>query len=456
MTSRQRIYALALVFLVFFVSLVAYRIIRQSLPPWPPLTPTLAITDTPTSTTEPPTLSTPPTKTPTLTPTPAPPVPLPCKPNYPSEKSGSDYVANSLISLEQRYTQIYGRERDSYDLFAVAYYNNLKALEDNSYHAIDPITLTIEKGWKIFIASPEWIDEYRKFPSPILGDTNPGNKDSTIHISGSLALHSLSLQIADCFTKAIKINRFPPILEPNSTRIGLLDYCQGDADIFGASERITEEMKIANGCEGVNFKEFEIATYAITIFVNENNPYADELIGLNRAELIRLLFSAETWNEVRPRLEPGNEPINRYFSSVEDGVFEIIKSELFPSWNSFIPNLLLTEDEYLIPGKVIGDIYSVGFSGYGYADDPNYRDSLRIIPVDNISPTSNTINADNPIYPLTRTLYLYTGEGDFNNNPLLRTFINYYLSFELGYLEELGYFFPNRKNWLEHLDTFRK
>ena len=192
---------------------------------------------------------------------------------------------------------------------------------------------------------------------------------------------------------------------------------------------------------------------SLHIFVSENNPYVDKLINLSRVELRKLLFSADTWSEVRPGLD--NRPINRYFPSVEGGVFEIVKSELFPDLNFAISNLE-TSNEYLIPGKVIGDNYSVGFSSYGYADAQNYRENLRIIPIDDISPNSNTVDGNNPIYPLTRTLYLYTGEADFNNNPLLRAFINYYLAYELGYFIDLGYFYPNKDSWLENFDTFRQ
>jgi phosphate transport system substrate-binding protein len=426
---------------------------RGKLPfPTSPVATTVATTN-PLSTvsTETLTVREPPTQLPTLTPIPTPLGPLNC--NYPTAQSGwtSTYFSENFIQLDKLYAQLYTRKRDYLDLFAIAYYNNLKAFDDNSYHTIDPIRLSIEKGWKVFLPPPAWIEEYRAFPSPILEEKNLHSADATIEISGSSTLYPLSMQISNCYKKGVNIDQI--LIKPNSTKRGLLDYCQGDVDLFSASEEITQDMMNEIGCEGVVPVKFEVAKYAVTIFISEKNPYADNFTKNppTKDELKKMLFSANSWNDVRTSF--GNQPINRYYPPVEGGEFEIVKGTIYPSWESTIPNLFNTE-EYLIPSMVTGDDYSVGFSGYVYADHPNNKDGLRLIPVDNILPNENTINIDNPIYPLTRILYLYTGETDFQNNPVLRSFINYYLGYELNYVNQLGYFYPNIENWLNNPNTF--
>ena len=370
---------------------------------------------------------------------------------YPPNQSGWDtnYRSTSSITLEKLYRDTYGLPRDFDDIYALAYYNNRKALENrNMYASIDPEKLSIQsKDQTIFLPPPAWIDKYREFPVPILEITQDKTYTS-LDISGSSVLDALSSQIVKCFDEAT--NNYAISLGSKSTAVGLFDYCQGNADIVSASEEITPNLMDENGCSGINFLKFEVASDSIVIFINENNPYADDLreSPLTRSELRQLLFSAASWKDVRSTW--GDEPINRYYPSTKGGSFEIVRNELFPGGNASgeIPNLSAQEGDgdYFAVGGVINDPLAIGFSRYGPYQINNQN--LIALPIDNISPISETIQGESPTYPLTRSLYLYTGESKFNENPLLRYFINYYLAYELDYLDELGYLYPDKESFL--------
>jgi ABC-type phosphate transport system substrate-binding protein len=187
----------------------------------------------------------------------------------------------------------------------------------------------------------------------------------------------------------------------------------------------------------------------VVIFLNDENPYAGKLIDnpLNAEELNRLLTTAETWKEVRNDF--GDEGITRYYPPVDNGAFEIVKSEIFPTMDvSSIKKREEVVDEISIPGKVTQDEYSIGFSSY--IDYQRNKDRLTAISVNRVSPNWETIMSTIPAYSLTRKLYLYTGEVTYQENALLRFFINYYLSYEFDYLEQLGYFPPTKQGFLDN------
>lgn len=392
--------------------------------------------------------------TPTPTPIPAP-FPISCRPQYPLGASNwnSDFETTNFTSLDEIYAEIYGAKRDTIDLYAVAYYNNRKAFEGLSNNSIeqlnkiDPKKLTVEKGSKLFLPPPEWINFYREFPTPILDQTNTIGANNHINISGSSALFPLSLQIATCYSE---VTGNATAVQSKSTERGLFDYCQDDVSLFGASSKeIDKNLVDKYGCKDVNFLEFEVAKYTVIIFINDNNRYADDLIKtpLTEEEQIELLLTASLWSDIRG--DWGDEPITRYYPALEGGIFEIVKNELFPTWSieTEIPNFIENED-YSIPEKVVANDYAIGISGMSYFR--KFSTNLRTIPIDSILPNPDTVNTN---YPLTRSLYLYIGETNYRENSLYRDFINYYLAYELDFIDELGYFRPSSDGFINNPNT---
>lgn len=362
------------------------------------------------------------------------------------DEKGSTFTADKTMLLSDVYTKTYGTPRDNYDLYAVAYFNNRKALEEKKYNAIDPYYLSVESNWVIFLPPIGWINAYRNFPLPVLYPVNLDDTNLKISISGTSILHPLSLQISNCFEY---LTNFKVSLQSNNTITGLFDYCRGVSDIFGVSlEDLTSR------CQGVKLINFEVARYVVVIFTNSSNPYADQLIASppNEDELRKLLFSARLWSDVRNSWN--NEPIIRYFPFTSSGEFETVRNNVFPLWdtNSGIPNLNQIEDNNLLIDQVIKDNYSIGIIGFD--DYQTNREVLRAMPVNKISPSLDTIEGNKPSYPLTRQLYLYTGETLYNQSPLIRYFINFYLTYEFDFIEKLGYFKPIQKNFLDNPNTF--
>jgi eukaryotic-like serine/threonine-protein kinase len=385
---------------------------------------------------------------PTFTPTSlvsATPLPPKCVPQYSIPEAGCNYTPRDAISVEALYKLFYTRAQTRYDEIAIAYYNNHKAVADGRYSdMIDLDSFEVARGQTVFLPPSDWIEEFSEDPRPVLEPMDTGSTSSTINISGSSALYPLSSKIQEQFTKMIA--GYQVNIEPNNTRQGLSDFCGGRAEIFMASE---ENLP---GCGHGVFMRFEVARFAVAIYMSEDNPFRAKLEDkpLNSQELVKLLTSAKTWKDVREDLDPtGEEVVTRYYPDTDSGTFEIVKKTIFPTVGQESIENLHPNPEEAIPGLVQKDTHSIGFSAYPYYQD--HRDNLVPIAVRNVRPNPGTIEGETPDYPLTRQVYLYTDKDTYYGNALVRFFINYYLSYEADYLNELGYFGPNRIKFLYNL-----
>jgi ABC-type phosphate transport system substrate-binding protein len=355
--------------------------------------------------------------------------------------------------LEDVYRQKFGTDPNSNDLYAIVYYNNKRVLEGYTiYQAINPASLEIKKGWTIFIPSQEWIREYKKFPATVPQPVQTGTK-LEFRISGSSILSPLSAQISKCSPETTKIELKQ--INSSTTVSGLQDLCQGNADVFGANREVDSKMLVDNSCDDVELEKFVVARYAMVVFINKNNPSAGDIRNhpLTTAELAELLTAATSWTEIRSFWE-NHETIVRQFPLLESGDFEVVKDGIFPDWEmSEINGLNTFDDDRLLMDAVVNDKNAIGIVDYDSYQKYENKDQLMAIPVNGAYAGPEILDNDTSKYPLLTNLYLYVGKNTYETNASLRSLINYYLSHELDYLEELGYFYPSRKGYMSNRDT---
>jgi ABC-type phosphate transport system substrate-binding protein len=404
-------------------------------------------TNTPTATR---TSTTPPTVTPSTTP-----IPLPTStPTFvlsdqctlAEAHSSQDYPVPGHLLLSEVYEQEFNKEHVSNDMYAIAYYNNRKILEGYSkYHVIDPIGLDVKKDWTIFIPSQDWIDAYKQFPSTIPFPI-PEDSQAEFEISGSSVLSRLSAQISKCSAETIKTKLVQ--INSGTTDSGLQDLCQSKADLFGANKEIDPKLSC------VDLEKFEVARYAMVIFIHKNNPIVDDIQKnpLTNEELANLLTGASSWENIREYWE-NDKLITRYYLPLESGEFEIVQDGIFPNRLVFDPGQLnIYHDGQSLIDAATKDVNAVGIVDYASYQRCENKKQLIAIPVNGIYAGSAIANQD-PRYPLMTTLYLYAGKHDYETNEVLRNFINYYLSHELDFLNDLGYLYPSKKGYTGNRGT---
>lgn len=409
--------------------------------------PIATLTDTPTATltsTITPTLT--PSTTPISSPTSTPTFVLSDQCKLTAASSSRDYPVPGHLLLSKVYEQEFNKEHVSNDMYAIAYYNNRKILEGYSkYHVIDPIGLDVKKDWTIFIPPQDWIDAYKQFPSTIPFPI-PEDSQAEFKISGSSVLSRLSAQISKCSAETIKTKLTQ--INSGTTDSGLQDLCQSKADLFGASKEIDPR----SSC--VELEKFEVAKYAMVIFIHKGNPIVDDIQKnpLTHEELANLLTSASSWENIREYWE-NDELITRYYLPLESGEFEIVQDGIFPNRLVFDPGQLnIYHDGQSLIDAATKDVNAVGIVDYASYQRCENKKQLIAIPVNGIYAGSAIANQD-PRYPLMTTLYLYAGKHDYETNEVLRNFINYYLSHELDFLNDLGYLYPSKKGYTGNRGT---
>ena len=210
------------------------------------------------------------------------------------------------------------------------------------------------------------------------------------------------------------------------TGAGFAAFCAVDAegrpDINDASRAITPQEAQQCDDSGITPIEIRVGTDAVAIVVNPANEFATELT----TDEIRLIFSeAETWADIRPDFP--NEPIMRFVPGGDSGTFDFFVDEFFdgnPTPMLEESNLVTSEDDTQLTRGIGQNEFAVGFFGFAYYQ--NNRDTLRVVGVDGVMPSAETV--EDGTYPLARPLYIYTHEQVLDSKPQVAAFVNYYLT----------------------------
>lgn len=227
-------------------------------------------------------------------------------------------------------------------------------------------------------------------------------------------------------------------IESIGTGAGFAAFCAADTDgrpdINDASRAITSEEAQQCADSGITPLEFRVGTDAVAITVNPVNEFATDLT----REEIRLIFSeAETWADIRPEFP--NEPIMRFIPGEDSGTFDFFVDEFFdgdPEMMLKESNLVTSEQDEQLTRGIGQNEFAVGFFGFAYYQ--NNRDTLRVVGVDGVIPSAETV--EDATYPLARPLYIYTSQQALDNKPQVAAFINYYLRHVNEEIEAVGYF----------------
>jgi phosphate transport system permease protein len=99
-------------------------------------------------------------------------------------------------------------------------------------------------------------------------------------------------------------------------------------------------------------------------------------------------------------------------------------------------NILSSEDDLLLAERIAARPYAIGFFGYAYYQQR--ANDLRVLSVDGIEPSGDSVNSDE--YSLSRPLYIYTTEEILREKPQVASFVAHYLANVDSEIGDVGYF----------------
>jgi phosphate transport system substrate-binding protein len=258
------------------------------------------------------------------------------------------------------------------------------------------------------------------------GDGGGGEPVSgEIRIEGSSTVQPITQAAAELFRAENPDARIE--VGGAGTSDGFEAFCQGDTQISDASRPIdvADEVPV---CEenGVEFIEIPVAYDGLSVLVNPQNDWASDITH----EELKMIWepAAEgritTWNQVRPGW-PDRE-LNLYGPGTESGTYDffnevIVQNEEETTRQSDVE---MSEDDNVLVQGVSGDENALGYFGYSYY--VSNQDSLKLLAVDGVEPTTETIRSGE--YLLSRPLFIYVSTDALKNNDAVQPFVDFYLA----------------------------
>lgn len=249
----------------------------------------------------------------------------------------------------------------------------------------------------------------------------------TVKIDGSSTVYPITEAIAEDFQKAKK-GAIRVTVGISGTGGGFKKFCAGETDISNASRPISDKEREACKKAGISYIELPIAFDALTVVVNKNNTWANNL---TVAELKKMWAPeskgvVKNWNQIRSGFP--NAPLKLYGPGADSGTFdyftEAINGKSKASRSDYTPS----EDDNVLVQGVSRDKNALGYFGYAYYEAN--KSKVKAVAVNNgkgaILPSRKTV--ENGSYnPLSRPIFIYVS-NKAAQRPDVKAFVEYYLT----------------------------
>ena len=217
---------------------------------------------------------------------------------------------------------------------------------------------------------------------------------------------------------------------------GFKKFCAGEIDVTGASRPIKQEEKDACAAAGIEYIEVPVATDALTVVINNENTWAEEMT----TDQLKMLWEPAAegtitrWNQIDPSWP--NETIDLFGPGTDSGTFDYFTDEIVGEEGASRADYTASEDDNILVLGVSRDPFALGYFGLAYYLEN--EDTLKAVAVNGVLPTP--ANVENGTYvPLSRPLFMYVKKSSLDDNAQVRSFMEYVLDNAPEIVPEVGY-----------------
>ena len=272
----------------------------------------------------------------------------------------------------------------------------------------------------------------------------------SIRIDGSSTVAPLTSAVAEQFMAENSSVRVT--VGTSGTGGGFEKFCAGETDISDASRAIEPEEVEACKKGGISYEEVHVATDALTVMINNENPVAcltvDQLSDVWGPD-----SKLSNWSEIPGLKEEFDEELALFGPGTDSGTFdyftESINGEEGATRKDY--NNVGEDDNATVKG-VEGSPGGMGYAGYSFYQEN--EGNLKALEVDNgegcVPPSVETAQ-DGSYAPLSRPLFMYPSAAALKK-PEVKAFITYYLENVNSVAESLG-FVPLTEEQLEESEA---
>ena len=279
-----------------------------------------------------------------------------------------------------------------------------------------------------------------------------GELTGEVFVTGSSTVEPVSVRTQELFND---INPNVNIaVDGPGTGDGMAIFCDGEADMTGASRAIKEEEAAICEENGIEFTELLVGIDGLAVMTSNNNPVSC----VSFADIYALVGPESTgftsWsdgNEISAELGGAGDmpdaPLDIFGPGEESGTFDafieiVLEGSAEERGQEAItrPDYSPSADDNVILQGVQGSDTSFGWVGYAFAVNAD----VKILEVDGgdgcVAPTSETVASGE--YPISRPLYFYANNARIDANPAASAFVDFYVTeglatavAEVGYVE---------------------
>ncbi len=259
----------------------------------------------------------------------------------------------------------------------------------------------------------------------------------SIRIDGSSTVAPLTEAVAEQFMAENSDVRVT--VGTSGTGGGFEKFCAGETDISDASRAIEPEEVDACKKDGVSYEEVHVATDALTVMINNENPVACLTVE-QLADVWGPDSTISNWSDIPGLEESYDEELALFGPGTDSGTFdyftESINGEEGVSRRDY--NNVGEDDNATVKG-VEGSPGGMGYAGFSFYTENEGK--LKALEVDNgkgcVPPSVETAQSGE-YAPLSRPLFMYPSEKALQK-PEVKAFITYYLENVNSVAESLGF-----------------
>lgn len=255
------------------------------------------------------------------------------------------------------------------------------------------------------------------------GDTGGGGGGSNeIAVQGSSTVGPVTQAAADAFSQENSDARIS--VGTGGTGNGFEAFCAGETDISDASRPIDQEEELPT-CEenGVEFVTLAIGLDGIAVVANPQNDWAQNVT----LDQLSTMWSPDsegsvsTWSDVNSDW-PDNE-LALFGPGTESGTFDFFTEIVTGEEGASRSDYQASEDDNVLVQGVSGNQNALGYFGLAFYE--NNQDSLKLLSVDGVEPSADTISSGE--YPISRPLFIYVNTAKLEDKQILQDFVSFYL-----------------------------
>lgn len=269
------------------------------------------------------------------------------------------------------------------------------------------------------------------------GSGGGGDLSGSIRIDGSSTVAPLTEAVAEQFeaeNSGVRVT-----VGTSGTGGGFEKFCAGETAISDASRAIeTDEVE---ACEkaGIEFEEVRVATDALTIVLNPENPVScltvDQLSAIWGPD-----SDLSNWSQIPGLKEEFDEDLQLFGPGTDSGTFDYFTEEINGEEGASRKdyNNVGENDNATVTG-VEGAPGGMGYFGYSFYQEN--EGALKALEVDGgkgcVVPSAETAQNDTYV-PLSRPLFIYPS-AEALEEPQVKAFVDYYLDNVNSIAESVGY-----------------